>query len=67
MERRDAERMLQQINALLTSEGNTQHVQSSVAELEAAGYPLTATIKSNQVTRYRPEISSGQRPYQTKE
>ncbi len=56
MTRTQASAILHKLNTLLASEGNTQAVQSYVAQLEGAGYPLTATIQGNTVIRYREEI-----------
>lgn len=61
MERIEASTVLYKINALLASEGNTQQVQSYVAQLERAGYPLVAMVKNNVIVRYRPEIVSHRR------
>jgi len=51
-----ASAILHKLNTILASEGNTLAVQSYVAQLEDAGYPLQATIKGNTVLRYRPDI-----------
>jgi len=60
MTRMQASAILHKLNTILASEGNTQAVQSFVAQLEGAGYPLTATIKGNTVIRYRPDIQRAQ-------
>ena len=56
MTRTQASAILYKLNTILASEGNTQAVQSYVAQLEGAGYPLTAIIKGKAVIRYREEI-----------
>ncbi len=60
MTRMQASAILHKLNTILASEGNTQAVQSFVAQLEGVGYPLQATIKGNKVIRYRPDIHRAQ-------
>jgi len=61
MERTDALAILDKINTLLASEGNTQQVQAYVAQLKRAGYPLKETRRGDTVVRYRPEIAARRR------